>query len=175
MKADVVLAEWVERRHADPGLERPPRSHSGSRIHRHDHRDRPVFRPRCRQPRLLPCLDAVQFGIRGRTGWQRTKGPSDLYVQSNVWTPGGTTGWHTHPGRSLIIVTAGTMTAYEADDPTCAPRQYTIGEGFVDEGGDHVHVLRNEQAVEARTVAVQLVPADATRRIDAATSPHCGF
>jgi hypothetical protein len=111
----------------------------------------------------------------GKDVLQRTKAPSDLYVQSNVWTPGGTTGWHTHPGRSLIIVTAGTITAYDAEDRTCAPHRYSVGEGFVDEGGDHVHVLRNEQAVEARTVAVQLIPADATRRIDAATSPHCGF
>src|SRR5258708_25796859 len=38
---------------------------------------------------------------------QKTKGLSDLYVQSNVWAPGGSTGWHTHPAHSLIIVTAG--------------------------------------------------------------------
>src|SRR5437588_12028149 len=35
---------------------------------------------------------------------QKTKGPSDLYIQSNVWAVGGSTGWHTHPGHSLIIV-----------------------------------------------------------------------
>src|SRR5437879_4310321 len=52
---------------------------------------------------------------------QRTKGLSDLYVQSNVWQPGGSTGWHSHPGHSLIIVTAGTVTAYEGDDPECKP------------------------------------------------------
>src|SRR5436189_3619244 len=40
---------------------------------------------------------------------QRTNGQSDMYVQSNVWQPGGTTGWHSHPGHSLIIVTAGTV------------------------------------------------------------------
>ena len=37
--------------------------------------------------------------------------------------------------------------------------------GLVDEGGDHVHVIRNEGSVEARTVAVQFIPAGATRRI----------
>jgi len=31
---------------------------------------------------------------------QKTEGPSDLYVQGNVWQPGGSTGWHTHPGHS---------------------------------------------------------------------------
>jgi quercetin dioxygenase-like cupin family protein len=106
---------------------------------------------------------------------QKTKGPSDLYVQSNVWQPGGTTGWHTHPGHSLIIVTAGTVTAYEGHDPSCTPHVYTTGMAFVDEGGDHVHVIRNEDAVEARTIAVQLIPAAATRRIDAAANPDCPF
>jgi quercetin dioxygenase-like cupin family protein len=98
-----------------------------------------------------------------------------LYVQSNVWEPGGTTGWHTHPGHSLIIVTAGTVTTYEGDDPRCKPHVYTTGMGFVDEGGDHVHVIRNEDSVEARTVAVQLVPADSVRRADAPANPRCQF
>ena len=106
---------------------------------------------------------------------QKTKGPSDLYVQSNVWVPGGSTGWHTHPGHSLIIVTAGTVTAYDGADPTCTPQVYTVGMGFVDPGGDHVHLLRNEGAVEARTVAVQFVAADAVRRIDAPAPGFCSF
>lgn len=107
--------------------------------------------------------------------FQKTKGASDLYVQSNVWEPGGTTGWHTHPGHSLIIVTAGTVTTYEGHDPSCKPHVYTTGMGFVDEGGDHVHVIRNEDTVEARTVAVQLIPAGATRRTDAPGNTECPF
>jgi quercetin dioxygenase-like cupin family protein len=107
--------------------------------------------------------------------WQKTKGLSDLYVQSNVWAPGGSTGWHTHPGHSLIIVTAGAVTAYEGDDRACEPHVYTQGMGFVDPGGDHVHNIRNEGTVEARTVAVQLIPADAVRRIDAADPGNCTF
>jgi hypothetical protein len=47
--------------------------------------------------------------------------------------------------------------------------------GFVDPGGDHVHLLRNEDSVEARTVAIQLVPAGATRRIDAGSPAACPF
>ena len=106
---------------------------------------------------------------------QKTKGPSDLHVQSNVWSPGGTTGWHTHPGHSLIVVTEGTITAYEGDDPTCTPHVYETGDGFVDPGGDHVHVLRNEGSVPARTVADQLIPAGAARRVDAGPNPACPF
>jgi cupin domain len=113
---------------------------------------------------------------------QKTKGSSDVYVQSNVWQPkniaqpnGGSTGWHTHPGHSLIIVTAGTVTAYEGNDPTCTPTVYTQGMGFVDPGGDHVHLLRNEGSVVASTITIQLIPAGATRRIDAPDPGNCHF
>lgn len=106
---------------------------------------------------------------------QRTKGPSDLYIQSNEWAVGGTTGWHTHPGHSLIIVTAGAVTGY---DESCTPTVYAAGAagspntGFVDAGGDHLHLLRNEGTVVARTIAVQLIPAGAPRRIDVMPAPE---
>jgi hypothetical protein len=106
---------------------------------------------------------------------QKTKGASDLFVQNNLWVPGGYTGWHTHPGHSLIIVTEGVISAYDGDDPSCTPKEYTVGMGFVDAGGDHVHNLRNEGTVNARTVAVQLIPAGAVRRIDAPAPGNCPF
>jgi quercetin dioxygenase-like cupin family protein len=115
---------------------------------------------------------------RGNTPWfsmQKTKGTSDLYVQSNVWQPGGSSGWHTHPGHSLITVVEGTITAYEGDDPDCKPRVYEKGMGFVDPGDGHIHNLRNEGTVGARTITVQLLPAGAPRRIDAEQPRHCGF
>jgi hypothetical protein len=114
---------------------------------------------------------------------QKTKGPSDLYVQSNEFAVGGTSGWHTHPSHSLIIVTAGTVTAYDGDDPSCTPKTYSsravngsVNMGFVDPGGDHFHLLRNEGSILARTVVVQLIPAGAARRIDVTPGPtNCSF
>jgi quercetin dioxygenase-like cupin family protein len=106
---------------------------------------------------------------------QKTKGSSDVYVQTNTWAPGGSTGWHTHPGHSLITVTAGTVTSYEGDDPDCKPHTYTVGTGFVDPGGGHVHIVRNEGDVPAQTIAVQLIPAGQPRRIDALDPGNCHF
>jgi len=102
---------------------------------------------------------------------QKTKGASDIYVQSNTWQPGGSTGWHSHPGHSLIIVTAGTITDYESDDPACSPKVYSAGMSFVDEGGTHAHVIRNEGTDVATGVAVQLIPAGGMRRIEVTTVP----
>jgi hypothetical protein len=109
---------------------------------------------------------------------QKTKGSSDFYVLNNTWLPVNSTtgavastGWHSHPGHSLIIVTAGTVTDYESDDPQCKPQVYTKGMSFVDSGGSHTHIIRNEGSIVASTVVVQLVPAGAARRIDAPVAP----
>jgi quercetin dioxygenase-like cupin family protein len=105
----------------------------------------------------------------------KTQGESDIYVTRNVIDPGGQSGWHTHPGPSLIIVAAGEVTAYDGDDATCTPKRYRVGEGFVDPGDGHVHLLRNETAAPAETVAVQFLPQGAGRREDTAAPGNCGF
>jgi hypothetical protein len=94
------------------------------------------------------------------------------------WQPLGSTGWHTHPGHSLIIVTAGSVTEYDGNDPDCKPHVYTaipgMSVGFVDPGGEHAHILRNESTTTvAKTMAIQLVPAGAVRRIDVAQPANC--
>ena len=86
---------------------------------------------------------------------------------------GGQSGWHTHPGPSLITVTVGEITAY--DDKLCSPHVYHAGEGFVDPGDGDVHLLRNESGAVAETVAVQFLPTGATRRIDAPQPNNCNF
>jgi len=62
-------------------------------------------------------------------------------------------------------VTKGEITAYEGDDPKCRPTVHRAGEGFVDPGDGHVHVLRNETSAPAETVAVQILPKGVPRRI----------
>jgi hypothetical protein len=114
----------------------------------------------------------------------KTKGDSDLYVQQNTWDPAScngcipTTGWHTHPGPSFVIVTQGSITVYDGDDPTCTPHVYTAGtpnNSFIDPGGGHVHMIRDETGSVARDIVVQLIPAGAMRRQDADDPGNCSF
>ena len=102
-----------------------------------------------------------------------SKGAADLYVVRNTFQPGASSGWHTHPGPSLVTVVSGTITAY---DSNCTPTVYgpgaAAGACFIDIGGGEVHLLRNEGSVEAVTVAVQFIPAGFARRIDA-PNPGC--
>jgi quercetin dioxygenase-like cupin family protein len=101
------------------------------------------------------------------------KGDSDLYVTQNIWQPGGRTGWHTHPGPSLVTVIEGTLTVYEAADPTCVPTTYTAGDTFTDIGCGEVHNVVNETGAEAKVVAVRIVPAGQPQRIDEPAPGNC--
>ena len=51
---------------------------------------------------------------------------------------------------------------------------YPAGTGFIDKGGGHVHILRNEGNVELETVVFSIVPAGADRRLDAPAPEFCG-
>ncbi len=103
----------------------------------------------------------------------KTHGSSDVYVVDNKLAPGSDTGRHSHPGPSLVMVVAGTVTNYMSDDPACLPHLYSAGSNFVDAGGSDSHLVRNEGAVPAETIAVQLLPAGSTRRIDEPVPANC--
>jgi quercetin dioxygenase-like cupin family protein len=128
----------------------------------------------------------TEFGIgkfgpidtKGKIGaWNasmKTTGATDIRVLQNRIAPGGTFGWHSHPGPSFVIIKSGTATVYLGADPACRPHRFRAGSGFVDRGLD-VHVVRNEGNVDLVTVVVSFVPRGATRRIDEPTPGNCPF
>jgi quercetin dioxygenase-like cupin family protein len=85
--------------------------------------------------------------------------------------PNSSTGWHTHPGRTLVTVKSGTFTVYHADD--CAPMVYEPGDAFV-ELPTTVHVGRNEtsEPVELGVVFFR-VPIGGSPRIDQPQPSGC--
>ena len=112
----------------------------------------------------------------------KTKGQTDIYVVDNRFSPVdhvnnvvATSGWHAHPGPSLIFVVQGTVTNYTSTGSGCTKTTYTAGQGFIDDGKD-VHNIRNETDQLAETVAVQLLPAGTvSRRIDEPAPGSCSF
>jgi quercetin dioxygenase-like cupin family protein len=99
----------------------------------------------------------------------RIRGDSDLYITEVTFQPNSQTGWHSHPGPSLITVTEGTLTVYHDD---CTFETYSVGQSFTDLGCGDIHNVRNETGAEAKDIAVQIVPHGAPRRIEA-DDPGC--
>ncbi len=114
-----------------------------------------------------------EFNLYGWNLKLKVKGDSDVYIVQSTFPPGTDTGWHTHPGPSLITVTAGQLTVYEADDPTCTPKIYNTGDSFTDLGCGDIHLVRNEGPVCAVDFAVQIIPAGQLRRLEADQPANC--
>jgi len=108
-----------------------------------------------------------------------SKEPSDVYALTTSLaavtptTPPGSTGWHSHPGPSIVLVKSGTASVYQGDDATCTPVRIPAGSGFAEPGGVHVHMVRNEGTGPLVLQVFQIVPAGAPRRIDAPANPAC--
>jgi hypothetical protein len=95
-----------------------------------------------------------------------TKGLTRVFVVQNTVTPGGSFGWHSHPGPTLVFVVSGTATEYHGDDPTSTPLVHPAGSSFIDEGESLGHLVRNDGAVNLVVIAVRLFPEGVTTRID---------
>jgi quercetin dioxygenase-like cupin family protein len=101
------------------------------------------------------------------------KDPQDVVMRQITISPGGNNGWHFHPGPTFVVVVQGTMSLYEANDPTCTATRYSAGQGFVEAPGD-VHISRNEgtETVVAEVTFLD-VPVGGAFRLDAPFPGNC--
>jgi quercetin dioxygenase-like cupin family protein len=82
--------------------------------------------------------------------------PADIAIVKVVLEPGGSTGWHHHPGVVLVPVKSGAVTEY---DTHCHKSVYRAGKGFVESNAE-VHLVRNDGNVKAVLYPTFLVPTE---------------
>jgi quercetin dioxygenase-like cupin family protein len=93
-----------------------------------------------------------------------TDGPTTLIVQGLVMQPGATSGWHTHPGSELSVITGGSVVLQTAT--TCGPVTYGAGHAALIPAGVP-HRVVNESGSQAQVVFTYTLPVDAPVRGDA--------
>jgi quercetin dioxygenase-like cupin family protein len=81
---------------------------------------------------------------------QSERHSADLAIAKVVIEPGGSTGWHHHPGVGPAAVKSGAVTFYDED---CEKTVYKAGEGFL-ESHDDPMLVRNRGSKAVRTVSV---------------------
>lgn len=99
--------------------------------------------------------------------------PCDVVQQKITYQPGGSSGWHSHPGLVMVVVTSGTLTRYMRD---CTKETFTIGQTAVELGADWIMTIRNEGSAPAEMLATLIVPAgtpNANLRIDQPAPATC--
>jgi quercetin dioxygenase-like cupin family protein len=117
-------------------------------------------------------LDAKHDGIRLRT---HPGVSADVAVATVTIAPGGSSGWHHHPGVVLVVVQSGTVTFYDED---CSAHVHHTGETFI-ESSDSPGLAKNNGTENAVVEATFIVPASTPPalptplRIDDAQPKRC--
>ena len=93
---------------------------------------------------------------------------TDHVVQRITWGSGSSSGWHTHPGITLVTVRSGAVAVYDAK---CVRRIYSPGQTF-SESGDRPALVRNETSDDAEVYVTYVVEAGAPLRADSG-NPGC--
>jgi quercetin dioxygenase-like cupin family protein len=96
---------------------------------------------------------------------------AQVIVQQVDFPSGVATGWHTHPGLTVVTVTSGTVTFHSR----CNTTTHTAGtasSSFVERPNTPVNVEDNT-AGSAQVVTTLIVPAGMAARTNLATGPDC--
>ncbi len=112
----------------------------------------------------------------------RARYAKETVVAQTVIAPGGNSGWHSHPGPTLVVVQAGELSFYDGEDPTCTVRTYSAGQVFVD-SARKVHIARNQGSVNLEIWATYFdvppvnpnIVGSGAFRIDAPAPGNCSF
>ena len=86
----------------------------------------------------------------------QTKGEVKVAFQRITIGPGGTLGWHSHPGPTVVTVFQGNLSFYHAEACT-TEIEYATGTSFSNMP-DEIHLARNEGAGDVVLFAVYFVP-----------------
>jgi quercetin dioxygenase-like cupin family protein len=98
-----------------------------------------------------------------------TEGASNFVVQDAIFSPGGTTGWHTHPGVLLLSLTSdsGPIDWYDAK---CAKHVYQPGDSWTE--GTTLHDVVNNSSLNAHLVVTYVIAKGMNKRTDQ-PAPAC--
>jgi mannose-6-phosphate isomerase-like protein (cupin superfamily) len=83
--------------------------------------------------------------------------PCDTVFQQGTLQPGGSTGWHSHPGPAFIAFAQGEGTYYHLAGSTCHAMTVTAGTGF-SQMPTETHVLRNLGSVPVVVYTLYVLP-----------------
>ena len=91
---------------------------------------------------------------------------TDVAMVQITVNPGGSSGWHSHPGGAIIVVKQGTPTVYRSIGGQCRSTTYGAGDAFIERPGEVDDVLNAGTAPYVLYVTFPRVPPGGSARID---------
>jgi quercetin dioxygenase-like cupin family protein len=100
---------------------------------------------------------------------------TDILMAQITVDPGGSSGWHSHPGGAIIVVKQGTPTVYRSIGSQCQSTTYSAGQAFIERPGEVDDVLNAGTAPYVLYVTFPRVPPGGSARIDEPDPGTCPF
>ena len=91
---------------------------------------------------------------------------TDVAMVQITVNPGGSSGWHSHPGGAIIVVQTGTLTVYRSLGSQCQPTSYSAGQAFIERPGEVDDVLNAGTVPYVLFVTFPRVPQGGSTRTD---------
>ena len=80
--------------------------------------------------------------------------------------PGGSAGWHSHPGGAIVVIKQGALTVYRAVGSQCQTTTYSAGQAFIERPGEVDDVLNTGTIPYILFVTFPRVPQGDSPRTD---------
>ncbi len=98
---------------------------------------------------------------------------SDIVVTKITVVPGGSSGWHSHPGGAIVVIQQGEVTLYTSVGNHCDVTTYTHGQSFVERPGEVVDAVNTGSTNYIIVAIFPGVPVGDSSRIDQPNPGTC--
>jgi quercetin dioxygenase-like cupin family protein len=106
-------------------------------------------------------------GIDTSHGTLRLRFGTDIAMAQITVDPGGSSGWHSHPGGAIVIVKEGALTVYSpGKEGRCRTTKYVAGQAFIERPGEVDDVLNTGSVPYVLYVTFPSVPQGGSARTD---------
>ena len=98
---------------------------------------------------------------------------TDVAMAQITVNPGGSAGWHSHPGGAIVVVKTGTLTVYTAVGNQCQITTYSAGQAFIERPGEVDQVINTGTTPYVLFVTFPRVPQGDSPRTDESDPGTC--
>jgi quercetin dioxygenase-like cupin family protein len=91
---------------------------------------------------------------------------TDVVMAQITVIPGGSSGWHSHPGGAIVVIKEGALTVHRSVGSQCQTTTYSAGQAFIERPGEVDNVVNTGTVPYVLFVTFPRVPQGGSARID---------
>ncbi len=115
----------------------------------------------------------LALGTNRSNGTLPLQAGTDVAVAQITVNPGGSSGWHSHPGGAIVVVKQGSLTVYRSVGGMCETTIYSAGQSFFERPDEVNQVINTGTIPYVLFVTFPRVPHGESPRTDQPNPGTC--